>query len=179
MAVGVVVLAAIIPYQELRGDYNPKIFLDTSTVSYHTKNYEGTTTDRKSLANALYHTIPRTTRGLQPEWRSFSWSQYHTIPRTTRGLQLTFCSAIRFNIIPYQELRGDYNYFHTTSFVAQIIPYQELRGDYNIKFSSFLVVSIIPYQELRGDYNVMSSCPCLESIIPYQELRGDYNCALA
>ena len=60
---------------------------------------------------------------------------------------------------------------------AEIIPYQELRGNYNR--DSEIVVSgpIIPYQELRGNYNAQNGITLHDDIIPYQELRGNYNIA--
>ena len=39
----------------------------------------------------------------------------------------------------------------TGFFGPSIIPYQELRGDYNGRSREALQIDIIPYQELRGD----------------------------
>ena len=37
--------------------------------------------------------------------------------------------------------------------VAEIIPYQELLGNYDIMFHTAFRQSIIPYQELLGNYD--------------------------
>ena len=39
--------------------------------------------------------------------------------------------GLYLNIIPYQELPGNYNLDLSSSFEQQIIPYQELPGNYN------------------------------------------------
>ena len=118
------------------------------------------------------HTIPRTTRGLQRGPSTPSRSRYHTIPRTTRGLQPHRSRWRGPRIIPYQELRGDYNNDDMSKIIAIIIPYQELRGDYNSLRDAFAGLLIIPYQELRGDYNKGTHLTSALTIIPYQELRG-------
>ena len=79
------------------------------------------------------------------------------------------------SIIPYQELRGDYNEAQRRRPGNAIIPYQELRGDYNWYCNIPSHGCIIPYQELRGDYNMRMRMVSSILIIPYQELRGDYN----
>ena len=60
----------------------------------------------------------------------------------------------------------------TGFFGPSIIPYQELRGDYNSAYSATDLRGIIPYQELRGDYNDVIQRSGRAIIIPYQELRG-------
>ena len=57
----------------------------------------------------------------------------------------------------------------------EIIPYQELSGNYNTSLFALLEVLIIPYQELSGNYNVFYLGQTHEAIIPYQELSGNYN----
>ena len=48
----------IIAYQELRGDYNRPVDVSVLAESYHTKNYEGTTTGSEySIPVSIsYHT---------------------------------------------------------------------------------------------------------------------------
>ena len=51
-------------------------------------------------------------------------------------------------IIPYQELLGNYNGFNDADKAYEIIPYQELLGNYNDAEEVAASVGIIPYQEL-------------------------------
>ena len=57
----------------------------------------------------------------------------------------------------------------------EIIPYQELLGNYDKMSSSAQVVNIIPYQELLGNYDCRADADLLLLIIPYQELLGNYD----
>ena len=57
-------------------------------------------------------------------------------------------------IIPYQELLGNYNYWCLQRFLRGIIPYQELLGNYNMLHVLVRRCVIIPYQELLGNYNI-------------------------
>ena len=56
-----------------------------------------------------------------------------------------------------------------------IIPYQELLGNYNVDAHIIAPLPIIPYQELLGNYNLFPYFTGAEVIIPYQELLGNYN----
>ena len=52
------------------------------------------------------------------------------------------------DIIPYQELLGNYDVNDLLQFGDRIIPYQELLGNYDIRACNKLFNRIIPYQEL-------------------------------
>ena len=77
---------------------------------YHTKNYQGTTTSRRSRCSRCgiipYQELPG---NYNPD------EQYMNVDR----------------IIPYQELPGNYNAECYLGFRPSIIPYQELPGNYN------------------------------------------------
>ena len=62
--------------------------------------------------------------------------------------------------------------------VVDIIPYQELSGNYNQEDVKPPPTPIIPYQELSGNYNIDDGYVMLAQIIPYQELSGYYNCGI-
>ncbi len=57
----------------------------------------------------------------------------------------------------------------------QIIPYQELLGNYDGKTKLVYGKTIIPYQELLGNYDRMRRYFHVFGIIPYQELLGNYD----
>ncbi len=78
-------------------------------------------------------------------------------------------------IIPYQELLGNYNRARVGDGDGCIIPYQELLGNYNIERCESTQRGIIPYQELLGNYNGIHGVHGAAVIIPYQELLGNYN----
>ena len=59
--------------------------------------------------------------------------------------------------------------------MSDIIPYQELSGNYNRILRKNSACSIIPYQELSGNYNTAATKDAKSGIIPYQELSGNYN----
>ena len=84
---------------------------------YHTKNYQGTTTclSRPCSVCPLYHT-----------------KNYQGTTTTHQGLRLAV------QIIPYQELPGNYNAPAIFNRFALIIPYQELPGNYNLLTSTAL-----------------------------------------
>ena len=65
------------------------------------------------------------------------------------------------NVLPYQELLGNYNRDTAMRFKLQVLPYQELLGNYNINATVRQVGIVLPYQELLGNYNLLS--PILES----------------
>ena len=54
-------------------------------------------------------------------------------------------------IIPYQTVRIQKCWRRT----EDIIPYQELLGNYNAAAANQNEISIIPYQELLGNYNIL------------------------
>ena len=58
--------------------------------------------------------------------------------------------VVKQEIIPYQELPGNYNHSPHQDSAARIIPYQELPGNYNPVPEKDTGDSIIPYQELPG-----------------------------
>ena len=53
-------------------------------------------------------------------------------------------------------------------FNKDIIPYQELLGNYDGSKGNAVVVDIIPYQELLGNYDFQIIDNALRCIIPYQ-----------
>ena len=59
----------------------------------------------------------------------------------------------------------------------QIIPYQELLGNYDVVDEGVVVNAIIPYQELLGNYDIFAPFFHFHAIIPYQELLGNYDVA--
>ena len=61
------------------------------------------------------------------------------------------------------------------NFINDIIPYQELLGNYDNLAMMQSADIIIPYQELLGNYDVVSARDCNRTIIPYQELLGNYD----
>ena len=62
-------------------------------------------------------------------------------------------------IIPYQELLGNYDEFDTLEIAQEIIPYQELLGNYDPAMRQSQLFQIIPYQELLGNYDSDHSIP--------------------
>ena len=64
---------------------------------------------------------------------------------------------------------------HHNRHVRDIIPYQELLGNYNRTVKLVQTRPIIPYQELLGNYNLDCFDRYNNGIIPYQELLGNYN----
>ena len=57
-------------------------------------------------------------------------------------------------IIPYQELLGNYDDKNRLDLHRLIIPYQELLGNYDSEDLQAQEVRIIPYQELLGNYDI-------------------------
>ena len=57
----------------------------------------------------------------------------------------------------------------------EIIPYQELLGNYDLKGAVASLLDIIPYQELLGNYDFGPDVESAVTIIPYQELLGNYD----
>ena len=100
-----------------------------------------------------YYTIPRTVRELQPSVVLIFIALDYTIPRTVRELQPNSSTFAAVDIIPYQELLGNYNIQLINGVGFPIIPYQELLGNYNDFASGRAECVIIPYQELLGNYN--------------------------
>ena len=100
---------------------------------YHTKKYQGTTTDVTDLTNAStiisYQEISGDYNFNKPCF--YFWINY-IIPRNIRGLQQTDLDILR---------------------VVQIISYQEISGDYNCRIRILRALWIISYQEISGDYN--------------------------
>ena len=144
---------------------------------YHTKNYQGTTT--YSLTGCLtsiiipYQELPGNYNLIFPFLRK---ALYYTIPRTTRELQLL--SAVRLLLAYYTIPRTTRELQPGQCRTARrppIIPYQELPGNYNSRHDGQQIAHIIPYQELPGNYNSGWRGAMLAEIIPYQELPGNYN----
>ena len=57
------------------------------------------------------------------------------------------------DIIPYQELLGNYDPGRPEDQQRAIIPYQELLGNYDNDIIHLRQDYIIPYQELLGNYD--------------------------
>ena len=61
------------------------------------------------------------------------------------------------DIIPYQEIIGNYSGYFIILVMYQIIPYQEIIGNYSITYLLLSLSFIIPYQEIIGNYSNASS----------------------
>ena len=68
-------------------------------------------------------------------------------------MTLTIMSGRTPNIIPYQELLGNYDRYRKKGRASAIIPYQELLGNYDRFRTVRPSATIIPYQELLGNYD--------------------------
>ena len=68
--------------------------------------------------------------------------------------ECTFDGRLSFNIIPYQELLGNYDWGGVMAGAHSIIPYQELLGNYDDLTRLEVTLGIIPYQELLGNYDL-------------------------
>ena len=64
---------------------------------------------------------------------------------------------------------------YTLGITDEIIPYQELLGNYDILSWKTSGITIIPYQELLGNYDLLTFLVLEGLIIPYQELLGNYD----
>ena len=51
----------------------------------------------------------------------------------------------------------DYNVFGYQEYAANVLPYQEMRGNYNKEKTMPRTVEVLPYQEMRGNYNAIRS----------------------
>ena len=80
---------------------------------------------------------------------------HYTIPRNNRELQRRELERKIYEIIPYQEIIGNYSNFYLTVTHAEIIPYQEIIGNYSMQYASCLHDLIIPYQEIIGNYSIL------------------------
>ena len=61
------------------------------------------------MRTAMYYTIPRNNRELQPILVVDSLLNYYTIPRNNRELQHPAGAFHGAEIIPYQEIIGNYS----------------------------------------------------------------------
>ena len=147
------------------------------SLLYHTKNYQGTTTSACRC----------------PRWRTL----YHT--KNYQGTTTIGEKATRYaEIIPYQELPGNYNLHDTIApwmiyytiprttreLQRACVPVTPVFGLYHTKnyqgtttLTKYTLTkqTIIPYQELPGNYNIHFDRSSDNTIIPYQELPGNYN----
>ena len=57
----------------------------------------------------------------------------------------------------------------------EIIPYQEIIGNYSIVLDVIAFPTIIPYQEIIGNYSSKPVLSASRAIIPYQEIIGNYS----
>ncbi len=80
---------------------------------------------------APYYTIPRPKRELQQIPNVPVPTLYYTIPRPKRELQQELSTKRLKKIIPYQDLKGNYNIKNVNNNEVDIIPYQDLKGNYN------------------------------------------------
>ena len=77
----------------------------------------------------------------------------YTIPRNNRELQHIVIKLSIINIIPYQEIIGNYSYKRYKHRLLLIIPYQEIIGNYSKEGEHWMDLTIIPYQEIIGNYS--------------------------
>ena len=59
--------------------------------------------------------------------------------------------------------------------ITEVLPYQELLGNYNVLEETLMDDKVLPYQELLGNYNPYGAVWLCSQDLPYQELRRDYN----
>ena len=78
---------------------------------------------------------------------------YYTIPRNNRELQLQ--GGIPHENINYTIPRNNRELQHNRVIIhlGDIIPYQEIIGNYSSSYAPYTRVSIIPYQEIIGNYS--------------------------
>ena len=145
---------AIIPQQETSGNYNSTAPLAQSSLLYHNKKHQGTTTRPLQPFHHHYYTTTRNIRELQPRYiypRRFCYYtttrnirelqpckgetcclEYYTTTRNIRELQQRQCSYCSCCIIPQQETSGNYNLTTDHTLAGWIIPQQETSGNYNL-----------------------------------------------
>ena len=70
----------------------------------------------------------------------------------------------KFQIIPYQEIIGNYSSVIVVEVGKNIIPYQEIIGNYSYTHCPVFRVLIIPYQEIIGNYSCQGWYGILESL---------------
>ena len=99
------------------------------------------------------YTIPRNNRELQRILQHFNSYGNYTIPRNNRELQHNRVIIHLGDIIPYQEIIGNYSPKVIVHILLIIIPYQEIIGNYSSSYAPYTRVSIIPYQEIIGNYS--------------------------
>ena len=111
--------------------------------------------NHKDYAGLLlsYYTIPRNNRELQPTRGTEESKSNYTIPRNNRELQHNRVIIHLGDIIPYQEIIGNYSPKVIVHILLIIIPYQEIIGNYSSSYAPYTRVSIIPYQEIIGNYS--------------------------
>ena len=78
---------------------------------------------------------------------------YYTIPRNNRELQQLERAVGQCEIIPYQEIIGNYSESEDLQGGDGIIPYQEIIGNYSKFTEKVKDGRIIPYQEIIGNYS--------------------------
>ena len=64
-----------------------------------------------------------------------------------------FFDWLESEIIPYQEIIGNYSLSPITAVFTIIIPYQEIIGNYSLSSEALSKIPIIPYQEIIGNYS--------------------------
>ena len=111
--------------------------------------------NHKDYAGLLlsYYTIPRNNRELQRVLLCSAARHDYTIPRNNRELQHNRVIIHLGDIIPYQEIIGNYSPKVIVHILLIIIPYQEIIGNYSSSYAPYTRVSIIPYQEIIGNYS--------------------------
>ena len=90
--------------------------------------------NHKDYAGLLlsYYTIPRNNRELQHCLLHPSKAANYTIPRNNRELQPRNHNFFCQEIIPYQEIIGNYSGKYSDEGRSVIIPYQEIIGNYSV-----------------------------------------------
>ena len=140
--------------KKCEGTITMTVFTRHPVRFYHTKKCEGTITfgRRESGCHAFYHT------------------------KKCEGTITTLSVGFKFNLVlPYQEMRGNYNEKLGEYHRPSVLPYQEMRGNYNTVRRSPCNTRVLPYQEMRGNYNLSILLVFSFSVLPYQEMRGNYN----
>ena len=134
--------------------------------------------NHKDYAGLLlsYYTIPRNNRELQRNHRHIIRPGDYTIPRNNRELQQSYCVTVPS--VDYTIPRNNRELQHNRVIIhlGDIIPYQEIIGNYSPKVIVHILLIIIPYQEIIGNYSSSYAPYTRVSIIPYQEIIGNYSC---
>ena len=101
---------------------------------------------------------------------------YYNIPSNNRELQLRWLKGIKFNIITYQVITGNYSGCASRFHHRGIITYQVITGNYSKIDKNINMKTIITYQVITGNYSLNQLVITDLHIITYQVITGNYSC---